>query len=442
MKKKLLIGLSSVGLAAGFWACGDGTVEPLNEATDGYVKAMLETQSIDFASQVADAKKQCSEDIVCMNEMAKANNGVIQIESSETITESSSSGPATQMTSSSRDIFGGRSSMGPIGQQSSSSVAPITTPSSSSAAPVAAGVFGTCAPASATVELNATAKWEFTWSQNSGLTMADVGKASYAWTLPGAATATATGRTPSTTYATSGAKTASVSVTGGGITQEITCSPLNVNGAPITGCECTGTNLKPDVAAGESAEWAITGCKTGTGLTLTYTWTGATAADAAGLTATAPVAAKNDVVSGVSVLVENDDNTKVPITCDPATAVDSRIPDYELKFEGTQIPSSNLVNVEIPFNKEACVQVAFNWTGEWTPNNISFYCDVTCAQNSPGLTLDLVYNGKTTSIKGDYNISNSGISLGTVKQGQNTMDDVCVTVTGTAGGAAKCFFAN
>ena len=440
MKKKLLIGLSSVGLAAGFWACGDGTVEPLNEATDGYVKAMLETQSIDFASQVTDAKKQCSEDIVCMNEMAKANNGVIQIESSETIIESSSSGPATQMTSSSRDIFGGRSSMGPIGQQSSSSVAPITTPSSSSAAPVAAGVFGTCAPASATVELNATAKWEFTWSQNSGLTMADVGKASYAWTLPGAATATATGRTPTTTYATSGAKTASVSVTGGGITQDITCSPLNVNGAPITGCECVGTNLRPDVAAGEAATWTIANCKTGTGLTLSYTWTGATA-DATGLTATAPVAAKNDVVSGVSVLVENDDNTKVPITCDAATAVDSRIPDYELKFEGSNIPS-NTVNQEVPFNKEACIQVAFEWQNSWTPENISVLCDVQAANGSPGLTLDLVYNGKTTSYTGSYNISNSGVKLGAVKQGTNTFKDICVTVTGTEGGTAKCFFGN
>ena len=85
MKKKLLIGLSSVGLAAGFWACGDGTVEPMNEATDGYVKAMLETESIDFASQITDAKKSCSEDPACENEMARANGAAVQIESSETL---------------------------------------------------------------------------------------------------------------------------------------------------------------------------------------------------------------------------------------------------------------------------------------------------------------------------------------------------------------------
>jgi hypothetical protein len=441
MKKKLLIGLSSVGLAAGFWACGDGTVEPLNEATDGYVKAMLETQSIDFASQVADAKKQCSEDIVCMNEMAKANNGVIQIESSETIIESSSSGPATQMTSSSRDIFGGRSSMGPIGQQSSSSVAPITTPSSSSAAPVAAGVFGTCAPKTGTVELNSKATWEFTWSQNSGLKMTDINNATYTWTFAGGTPATGTGRSTTTTYAASGEKATALSVTAGGVTQDFTCTPINVNGSPITGCECVGTNLKPDVAAGEAATWTIANCKTGTGFTLSYTWTGATAADATGLTATAPVAAKNDVVTGVSVLVENDDNTKVPITCDPATAVDSRIPDYELKFEGSNIPS-NTVNQEVPFNKEACIQVAFEWQNSWTPENISVLCDVQAANGSPGLTLDLVYNGKTTSYTGSYNISNSGVKLGAVKQGTNTFKDICVTVTGTEGGTAKCFFGN
>lgn len=452
MKRKLLIGISSFGLAAGFWACGEGQIEPMNPDTDEYVQAMLQNNAIDFTTQIADAKQMCNEDIACMNEMAKANNGAIQIESSETFVPETSSDPGPQMSSSSRTMFS-VSSMGPIGGRSSSSEAPVSSaPESSSSVFVPAGQFGTCfagtsAAPKKTAELNEKVTWTFKPNTaGSGLKTADILSLKINWSFPAGTPETVAGAVAATTaqtaYAVSGTKTAIASVTAAGATQDITCDPLRVNGQKIEGCKCLPTNIRPDVAEGESATWTASGCTSKANIT-GYKWTVATAVDATGLVATAPVAAKNDPVTGVSFTVENDDSTSVTVQCEDALAQDSRIPDYELSFEGTNIPSSNLVSQDIPFNKEACIQVSFDWQNSgWQPNNISILCDVQAANASPGLTLSIDYNGQTKSYKGDYNISNSGIALGAVKAGQNTMKDVCVTVTGKEGGTAKCFFGN
>jgi hypothetical protein len=118
-----------------------------------------------------------------------------------------------------------------------------------------------------------------------------------------------------------------------GTTQKIDCSPLNVNGTPISGCKCEPVNVKPDVSAHESATWKASGCTSNANIT-GYTWTGATA-DASGLVATAPVGAKGDVVSGVSFMVENDDNTKETILCEDAVAVDATLLDYVFRESGS-----------------------------------------------------------------------------------------------------------
>lgn len=370
MNKKLLIGVSSAALALGFWACGSGTVEPMDMNTDDYVKAMLESNSIDFNTQVADAKKSCKEDPVCENEMAKAQGSAIEIESSETLNpESSSSDPGQKQSSSSRDFFDNFSSSGPIGGYSSSSSA-IPVPQSSSSEPLPPGTFGTCAPASPTAELNAAVTWNFEWADPKPAANVMLG-ATFAWSFEGGTPAVGEKRSASTKYSTSGPHTASVTVTAGGATQTATCS-VNVNGAPITGCQCVGTNLQPDVAAGESATWKATGCTTAAPATITgYTWTGATA-DATGLIATAPVTAKGDVVSGVSFTVMNDDNTQKIIQCEDAVAMDATKPDYEFKDQG----NTNAVKFEGNIDATVVFSLASGWHGQGDSGSCTFACQV------------------------------------------------------------------
>lgn len=429
MKKKLLISLSSFGLVAGFWACGDGSVEPLNEETDGYVKAMLETQSIDFASQVADAKKNCAADVTCENEMAKAQGSAIQIESSAAPTPESSDGiPQSASSSSSRDFFNNFSSRGPIGQQSSSSVAPVVVESSSSEVKVPAGQYGTCAPSKATAELNEEVTWTFTFNtQGSGLQPTDIMNASFAWAMPDGTPESATGqKSAKTKYAVSGPKTTTVSVTAGGATQEVSCSPLNVNGAPITGCKCMPTNIQPDVSQGESATWTASGCTTTANIT-GYTWKGATA-DASGLVATAPVTAKGDVVTGVSFTVANDDNTKVTVACEDAKAIDITSPDYLLEVTGGQISQD-----KIEVLNEGCITVKGTWDNQYYTPTITVVCDA----SGSNVSLKITY-GSATPVTGTgaYGVNNITMPLGKAQAGAIEYNNVCITLSGAE--SAKC----
>ena len=438
MKKKLLISLSSFGLVAGFWACGDGTVEPLNEETDGYVRAMLETQSIDFASQVADAKKNCAADVICENEMAKAQGSAIVIESSAAPTPESSDGnPQPVSSSSSRDFFNNFSSRGPIGQQSSSSVAPVVVESSSSEVVVPAGQFGTCFAGSSnapktSAELGETVTWTAVIKTNELLAI------TINWSFPNGTPDSYAGTqaktTGQTSYSVSGTKTAVASVTAGGATQDVTCSPLKVNGQKIEGCKCMPTNIEPDVSKGESATWTASGCTSKANIT-GYTWKGATA-DATGLVATAPVTAKGDEVKGVSFTVENDDSTAVTIQCDDAKAIDATLPDYLFEIAGDQIKNQSFDVID-----GGCMSIRGNWTNSGYSPNVQILCDGRSANQDVGMTFTMTYKSKTiasytTGAGQGWGFSNQGGAIGQISQGEVSFDNICVTFTGAAKNAS------
>lgn len=328
MKKKLLIGLSAIGVAAGFWACGGGTVEPMN-ADDDFIRAMLNAEEggLQLSTQIEKAKNQCTEDLECYNEMIKANGRELESSSSEAPVSSSTPVSSVKASSSSFMPF---SSIGPIGpgNSSSSSVPPVQS-SSSSDTPLEG--LGDCHPESETVELDAKTKWKFDMGPSFGGITA-ITSAQFEWSFPDGTPTSGTVQrsvnSPDVSYSTSGQKTASVKVTlGTSGSETITCSKkLQVNGLPITGCKCTGDNLEPDVSKGESASWILSGCISRANI-ISYTWTGATA-DATGQAATAAVTAKGDEVKGVSVAVANDDSTVVTVTCPDAKAIDITIPDY------------------------------------------------------------------------------------------------------------------
>jgi hypothetical protein len=276
------------------------------------------------------------------------------------------------------------------------------------------------------------------------MTASELMSSDFEWTFGDGATPATSSRRGNTSsdavsYANSGVKTASLTyVPPSGGAKTIACDPLQVNGAAITGCKCTAASETVDVAEGGAASWTVSGCTTQGANITTYTWGGA-GVTGEGTSAAATLAAKGDVIQP-TLVVANDDNTLQEVTCPAVKAVDSKMPDYVLEFEGSTIPSYADVYQDIPFNQEACIHVSFDWQNDaWTPN-VSVACEVQAGNGAPGLNMSINYNGKTTSFKGDYNISPYGVSLGTVKKGQNTFDDVCVIVTGAEGGTAKCYF--
>ncbi len=381
MKKKLLIGLSAIGVAAGFWACGSGTVEPMN-ADDDFIRAMLNAEEggLQLSTQIEKAKNQCTEDLECYNEMIKANGRELESSSSETPVSSSTPLSSVKASSSSFMPF---SSIGPIGPgNSSSSSTPPVQSSSSSDTPLTG--LGDCAPATETVELNTPTTWKFT--RGPGLDITAISTVQFDWTFEdGTPTTSSVARSLTSgqvSYSKSGKKTATVKVSLATGSETITCSKtLQVNGIPITGCKCSGDNLQPDIAKGESASWILSGCTSTGANIISYTWTGATA-DATGQAATAAVATKGEEVKGVSVAVANDDNTVVTVTCPDAKAINSDIPDFSISKTDDR--------------------VTFDKSGEY-----SLVADLPQGWHNSDATCTVFCNGGNTS----YSVSIDGITL-------------------------------
>lgn len=110
-----------------------------------------------------------------------------------------------------------------------------TTSSSTSGSTTQYGTFGTCAPNLSTVKQGEQVTWTFTYNTSSGLKAADILSASISWNLPGGSPSTYTGtasqRTVSTKYATTGTYAASATVTAGGVMQNVNCSRVTVKAA-------------------------------------------------------------------------------------------------------------------------------------------------------------------------------------------------------------------
>ena len=140
-------------------------------------------------------------------------------DSSSSVNSSDSSNSSSSVNSS--DSGNSSSSVNSSGSGDSSS-----SVNSSSSVPS----FGTCAPSISTVTTNSTVMWLFSWN-DADTTLAAIEKAmaSYKWLSEGGSPASGTSGTFSTSYASSGMKTASVEVTVRSKgTQVIECSTLQV----------------------------------------------------------------------------------------------------------------------------------------------------------------------------------------------------------------------
>ena len=130
MKRKIFAGLSAFALVAGFWACGDGSVEALND-DDLTVKGFLEDSDVDTTAKsgffkpedVETAKADCLLNEKCKAAMDKAaGDSVVPTSEAAIPTAYSSSSPANP---------GSSSAKGPIVNYSSASVTPVAGSSSS-----------------------------------------------------------------------------------------------------------------------------------------------------------------------------------------------------------------------------------------------------------------------------------------------------------------------
>lgn len=315
MNKKLIAGiLFAVVAGASFWACGEGDVSKWNSDDDG-LKYLV---AVDAEAEALkkEGLDNCLKDDYCKSKYAEyfANPNGDTPDDIPSSNDNGNSGTNPGQSSSSIgnhnpfDIVDGTSSSSAAriddnpqgGDQSSSSVKEITG-------------LGMCEPVTSPIEKNTgSTKWKFTANLNAGFKPADFARATFAWNF-GAGATPATDATPSTSapvsYANSGTATASVTVTIGESSETIQCEPLQVNGDPITGCECTTAAASVDYTATPDVTWSVTGC-TSASMPLTYNWNGTDGGETFTNSFTAATASYAPTLK-----VGNSDNTVINVPC-------------------------------------------------------------------------------------------------------------------------------
>jgi hypothetical protein len=242
--------------------------------------------------------------------------------------------------------------------------------SSSSSVKVITGL-GMCEPVTTPIDKGTgSTKWKFTPNMNAGYTAIDFAKANYAWNF-GAGATPATDATPSTSvavsYANSGTASASMTVTmSDGSSETIQCSPLQVNGDPITSCKCApeGVTGTIDYTATPDVTWSVTGC-TSASMPLTYNWNGSEG----GVTFTNSFTAATASYAP-KLKVGNADNTVIDVACSAVKVTEGA--EYVIKEGGSYgaitFPAAGSYNVVIAF---ACQYKMFSCNGEGGPVGVS-----------------------------------------------------------------------
>ena len=329
MNKKIYVGIIACGIAASFWACGNGDI--LKPTVDDGTMSEKEVQQVfPVLQNNPELCPACGVALVQSSSSSSRRAPIARSSSSRTTPKSSSSQLIINSATS--------SSAPPLIINSSSSQPPLPASSSSVIVNPGTGDPGTCGPEKPTVESGEKVNWVFTNGKDlpGNLLL----NSDFTWTTSDGDPASATiggykGRTHSVTYATTGKHNASVSilVKTTGVSYNVSCTPVQVNGAPITGCKCSAEEKNPDVSVG--AKWTVTGCTSAGANIVSYEWLGATAAED-GKSATQSFTKKKQMAAPV-VNVGNDDNTVVAVQCDTIITVDATDPDYVIdgSKEGT-----------------------------------------------------------------------------------------------------------
>ena len=341
MNSKLLLGcFGFCSVMSFFVACGSGSIDPYS--VDDQVA------SISVALDKDKSISACLADPVCKADYEAAENPP----SSAQIPSSSSSIP----------VVPGLSSGGLVQISSGGVIPPFPTSSSSLVVIVSSqssgGISGTCTPEPAIAELGQQVTWTFNKADN--VLVIDIMAATFDWAFQGGSEPTFSGKGASAlnktvSYNTSGSHTTTLSINGD---TPMTCAPVQVNGAPITGCQCVVDKASPDVAAGGVATWTVSGCTSTANIT-GYTWNGGTL-DPSTTTYTHKFSEKDEMFAP-TLSVSNDDNTVQVVACPAATAIDATKPDYEIVKPNDEIT--------VPAGSEITIAM-----GGTNPAGCQFYC--------------------------------------------------------------------
>ena len=425
MNKKFYAGMISFGVAASFWACGSGEIikPEFNDklaSEYGNTDSTAQLVNIDVLLSVC---PECGQ-AVATSSSSSARRPITARSSSSRIVNPNNSSSSTRIV-----ITSSSSSADPIINYSSSSsqnTGPVPVYSSSSSATIIqGGKAGTCGPEKPTVERGDDVVWVFD-NDSKVFPGSLMLKSTFIWTTSDGTPATATieaynGKTTKTKYTTSGKHSASLHIdVTGGASYDLNCTPVQVNGAAITGCKCKAADLKPDITVGGS--WTVTGC-TSVGANITgYEWVGPTPS-ADGTSATQEFTVKNQMAAPI-VNVSNDDNTVVAVQCDTVVSTDATAPDYLFEIE------NKLPQDAIEVKNKGCMSIRGKWSNPGYHPTVSVLCSMQGATTDVSFTM--TYGTKTYKEMSyqSWGFSNVGGAIGQLNDGDVAFDNICVEFTG------------
>ena len=418
MNKKIYAGMIAFGIAASFWACGSGeiinpsendlTMRDIAKLPDGEVIAAFDA-ILDLQCPECKIPSTPSSSSKTTNKRSSSSTTPVNRSSSSSIViyTSSSDGTGPSYSSSS-------SQSGPVPVNSSSSSAIIVGPGSEA---------GTCGPKEPVVNSGDSVTWVF---NNEPTTFPNgwILRSTFIWTTSDGLPASDTvsnynGINHKVYYSASGKHKALLHIDVNNSSYDLTCTPVQVNGAPITGCKCAPVGVTgsvnylktPDVA------WTVTGCSTGTGLTLSYLWDGGAASAEASYTKTFSEAA---TAAAPTLIVANNDNTEVQVNCTPVKVT-----------EGEEFTIKTTTD-KVVFAESGSFAISANLPNGW--HNSDTECNVYCQAKTSDFTVtidEIVLSGK---VSGQNYVTKGGMPVAHTVGGYT----IPVTVEVAAGDSVTC----
>lgn len=328
------LGLMSLAMSMALISCDSDDVNPSaskdSQEEDASSSSVKKSSASKAKSSSSVAKSSSSKKTSSASTAKSSDSGKQKASSSSEKDKSGNSSSATAKSATSKSSTSVKSSASVKSSSSVAKPASSNTATSSSAKAVSSSSVamssavvpdvsaGTCAPAKAAAEMGEDVTWKFVRSE--AIAAAKLLSATFSWTFEGgtpsyAVVTNASGVSQATQYAKSGDYGASLKLVIDGVSYAIPCSPVHINGAPITGCKCSTENATVDFTATPDVAWTVTGCSTGDGLDLAYEWEGSSGTT----TFTKTFAAASDGYAP-KLKVSNSDNSVVDVEC-PAVKV-------------------------------------------------------------------------------------------------------------------------
>ena len=334
------LGLMSLAMSMTLISCDSDDVNPSaskdSQEEDASSSSVKKSSTSKAKSSSSVAKSSSSKKTSSASTAKSSDSGKQKASSSSAKDKSGNSSSATAKSATSSSASTAKSSASVKSSSSVAKPASSNTAASSSAKAVSSSAavssssvamssanqvfegIGTCIPAKAVAEIGEDVTWKFV--RNNVVAAAKLLTATFSWTFEGgspsyAVVTNAAGVSQTAKYAKSGDYGASLKLVIDGVSYAIPCSPVHINGAPITGCKCSTENATVDFTATPDVAWTVTGCSTGEGLSLAYEWDGSSGTS----TFTQTFAAASDGYAP-KLKVSNSDNSVVDVEC-PAVKV-------------------------------------------------------------------------------------------------------------------------